>query len=353
MRLILLEDAATALDTIQQKIEKGKQLIDKDFDEITDPDTIAVLLDPKSSKVNPVGANEKVVKKQYLMKLFGNKFSDIIETYSLIDQSLDTLGVDINNNLFLYYIKQLAEQGIETRKNFAALILNFLKSKKLSKNDIDNWLTKSSLYESDPKDTQYKIETILFLNKQNGAKEYNLRVDDGTGKYRYLKDTDLYDGSNFKKASEIKTILQQAQQTGEQEKDNKEQTAEADTKLTKAQNRIIKNVTSQVMQENPKANLFDLTNIVKTLIVDDDTEDSLLKKVTAYLEKRGATSTEEVKKFKPTDKLTTRLYNALVAAGYDSTNVANILQTNLFDSKGTFAQQIGQLATLLDSNIFR
>ena len=343
MRLMLFEDASTALYNIQQKIEKSKQLIDKDFDEITDPDTIEALLDPKSSKVNPVGTNEKVVKKQYLMKLFGNKFSDIIETYSLIDQSLDTLGVDINNNLFLYYIKQLVDNSIEPRKNFASLVLSFIKSKKIGKTDIDSWLNTKSLYERDPKDTQYKIETLLFLKKQNGSKEYNLRIDEGSGKYRYLTDKDLYDGSNVRAADEIRNILQQAQQAGQAESDAKTNVKTNEEELTKNQAKIVKDVTAQIIEKNPKANIYDLTNIVRNLIVDEDDESTLLKKASEYLKKKGSASNKEVTKSESTDEISKRLYNGLVAAGYDETKVDTLLKSNK-----SFAEQIGQVATVLD-----
>lgn len=346
MKITLLEDAVTALD----KLNKGKQLSEKDLTGLS-ADELVSLIDSKKL----FGRNEVLVNEAFLKSFFGDRYDEATTCLSLLMQSVDNLGADISNNLFLYYVDELTKLGITPSQTYASLIYNFIKSKKLTKQDM-TWLLDKSLYqESDAKDIQYIIETLLFLKKQGGAKEYNLRVKEDDGKYRFLKVDDLYDSGKILPAAEIRDLLVQAQQTGDEEKDSKDSKAslkadkeDAEKELTQAQEKLVKKVISQMMQKFPKSNSYDLGNTVRSLFVEGDTEDSLSKKVSKYIKDKGSLDSTGVKKTKLTDKKEKRLYSALVAAGYNAEKVTAVLSSNLYDSSQPLGNAFNQLAGLLD-----
>lgn len=295
MKLILLEDAGKAIQNIDARLKAGKPVSEKDFAELT-ADDIAPYLDPDSRAPKPTGTNETVIIEQYLRKLVGADFDNLLPSYSLLEQSIKDKGTDENQNLFLKYIKELVYMNVRPDKAFTGLVLSFIKDGKISAQDLNSWLLEDSLYERDVKDTQYKIQTYLFLTKQNGAKQYNLRVKDQNGNYRYLRTQDLYDGSKFKPASELRELLRQSQLTGQEEADESTAKQGDEKRQSKEQERLIRSVVSQFVKTNPTIDITKVEKAANTLVEDGDTENTLYDKVEEYFKNQPQQTPEAEEK---------------------------------------------------------
>ena len=325
MKLILLEDAGKAIQNIDARLKAGKPVSEKDFAELT-ADEIAPYLDPDSRAPKPTGTNETVIIEQYLRKLVGADFDNLLPSYSLLEQSIKDKGTDENQNLFLKYIKELVYMNVRPDKAFTGLVLSFIKDGKISAQDLNSWLLEDSLYERDVKDTQYKIQTYLFLTKQNGAKQYNLRVKDENGNYRYLRTQDLYDGSKFKPTSELRELLRQSQLTGQEEADESTAKQGDEKRQSKEQEKIIHKAVATFLQKNPNIEYYKVERAANALFIDGDTDRKLYNKLNSYFSHGGGDSDTDV--VRTPDRFVsspmTRVRAALSAAGYSSSVIDNV-----------------------------
>lgn len=351
MKLILLEDAGKAIQNIDARLKAGKPVSEKDFAELT-ADEIAPYLDPDSRAPKPTGTNETVIIEQYLRKLVGADFDNLLPSYSLLEQSIKDKGTDENQNLFLKYIKELVYMNVRPDKAFTGLVLSFIKDGKLSAQDLNSWLLEDSLYERDVKDTQYKIQTYLFLTKQNGAKQYNLRVKDENGNYRYLRTQDLYDGSKFKPASELRELLRQSQITGQEESDEGTAKQSDEKRQSKEKETLIHNVVAKFLQKNPDLDSYRVERAANSLFIDEDTERTLYNKISSYMKRGGRKSPQSpegvVKVSKKSDTLAKRLTAALIAAGYDAQQVKDVVDTFGESQFSSFSQAMNSAIQALD-----